>query len=136
LTQPKAVRDSSELTLIVLFPLNMATDKPLLLSAILGSKNAITVMKFFCTDLHLDIEVQVEGDVKIGKRSQYYVQLYAADNEVTISTKLKLEPPSSVLKWEWNADNQMWVLGLVINLFRSILTSGNQLVRAVIDDEG
>jgi hypothetical protein len=99
------------LTVIVLFPLNMATDKPLLLSAILGSKNAMTIMKVFCTDLYLDIEV--EGDVRNGKRmarSQYYVQLYVADKEVAISSKLKLEPLSSVLKWEWNADNQMWVL--------------------------
>jgi hypothetical protein len=114
----------------------MATDKPLL-SAILRSKYAITITKFFCTDLHLDIEFQVEGDVKIGKRSQYYVQLYAADKkEAAILTKLKLEPPSSVLRWEWNADNQMWVLGLVIDLFWSTLTSGNQLVRAIIDDKG
>jgi hypothetical protein len=81
----------------------MATDKPILRSAILGSKNAMTIMKFFCTDLLLDIEV--EGDVKIG--SQYSVQLKVGDKEVATSTKLKLEPPSSVLKWEWNSDNQM-----------------------------
>jgi hypothetical protein len=97
------------LTLIVLFPLDMATDKPLLLSAILESKNAITIMTLTPTDHYLDVEV--EGDVENGKRrarSQYSVRLYVADKEVTKSTHPK--PRSSVLKWEWNADNKMWAL--------------------------
>ena len=85
----------------------MTTDKPLL-SAILGSKNVIAIMMLFSTDRYLDIEI--EGDVENGKqkiRSQYFVRLYVADKEVAKSTNSK--PHSLVLKWEWNADNQMWV---------------------------
>jgi hypothetical protein len=84
----------------------MATDTPLLLSAILGSKNAIAIMTLFSTDRCLDIEV--EGNIKNGKwgiRSQYSVRLYVADKEVAKSTHSKLR--SSVLKWEWSGDNQM-----------------------------
>ncbi|KAF8817225.1 hypothetical protein BYT27DRAFT_7247461 [Phlegmacium glaucopus] len=80
----------------------MATDKPLLLSAILGN-------------------IEVEGDVENGKQStqsQYSVRLYVADKEVAKSTKSK--PSSSVLKWEWNAENTMWGLGLVIDLLVDI----------------
>jgi hypothetical protein len=79
------------------------TDKPLLLSAILGSKNAIAIMTLFSTDGYLAIEV--EGDVENGKqrtRSQYSVRLYVADKEVA-----KSKPRSLLLKWEWNADNEM-----------------------------
>ena len=79
----------------------MATDTPLLLSAILGRKNAI--MTLFSTDRCLDIEV--EGSIKYGIRSQYSVRLYVADKEVAKSTPTK--PRSSMLKWEWSADNQM-----------------------------
>jgi hypothetical protein len=62
-------------------------------------------MALFSTDRYLDIEV--EGDVAIGKRSQYSVRLYVADKEIAKSSKSN--PRSSVLRWEWNADNQMWV---------------------------
>jgi hypothetical protein len=92
----------------------MANDKPLLLSAILGSKNAIAIITFkllFPADRYIDIEVQ--GDVENWKwsaRSQYFVRLYVADKKVARSTNSK--PHSSVLKWEWNADNQMCVLAL------------------------
>jgi hypothetical protein len=68
-------------------------------------------MSLFSTDRCLDIEVV--GDVENGKlrtRSQYSVRLYVADKEVAKSTEFK--PRSSALKWEWNADNQMWVLVL------------------------
>ena len=84
----------------------MATDKPLLLSAIIGSKNEIAIIPLFSTDGYLDIEV--EGDIENGKwtaRSQYYVRIYVAEKEVAKSTNSK--PRSSVLKWEWNANNQM-----------------------------
>ena len=84
----------------------MATDKSLLLNAILESKNAITIMTLFSTDHYLGVEV--EGDVENGKRrarSKYSVRLYIADQEVTKSTQPK--PRSSVLKWEWNTDNKM-----------------------------
>jgi len=91
----------SFLTLIVLFPLTMATDRPLPLSAILGCKNAIATMTF-STDRCLDIEV--EGSIKDGIRSQYSVRLYVADKEVAKSTT---KCHSSMLKWEWSADNQM-----------------------------
>ena len=92
--------------LIVLFPLDMATDKPLLLSAILGSRNAITIMTLIPTDHYLNVEV--EGDIENGKwraQSQYSIRLYVADKEVMKLTHPK--PCSSVLKWEWNADNKM-----------------------------
>ena len=83
----------------------MATDKPLLLNAILGSKNVIAIMTLFTTDICLDIKV--DGDIiKQGKlRSQYSVRLYVADKKVAKSTNSK--PAESVLKWEWDADNQM-----------------------------
>ena len=81
----------------------MATNKPLLLNAILGSKNATAIMTLFSTDFWLDIEVK--GEIESGIRSQYYVRLYVADKKAAKSTNSK--PASSVLKWEWNADNQM-----------------------------
>ena len=112
---------SSSLTHIVLFSLNM-TDKPLLLGAILESENAMAIMTLFSTDRYLDIEV--EGDVENGKRrarSQYSVRVYVADKEVAKSTKSK--PRSSVLKWEWNTDNQMWV-SVMQTTSRLIFTSG------------
>jgi hypothetical protein len=86
----------------------MTTDKPLLLSAILERKNAIAIMMLFPTDRYLDIEL--EGDVENGRqrtRSHYSVRLYVADKEVAKSTRSK--PHSLMLKWEWNAANQMWV---------------------------
>lgn len=84
----------------------MATDKPLLLSAILESKNAIAIMALLSTDRCLDIEV--EGDIEKGKRemrSQYSVRLYVTDKRIAKSAK---KPASLGLKWEWNADNLMW----------------------------
>ena len=62
-------------------------------------------MIFFPTDsdLYLDIEVEdVDEDVE---RSFYSVSLYVADNKVAESKKSK--PRSSVIKWEWKANNQM-----------------------------
>ena len=119
---------------LVLFSLNMATDKPLLLSAILGSKNAIALMMLFPPDRDLDIKV--EGDIENGKwitRSQYSVWLFVADKEVMKSTKSK--PRSSELKWEWIANNQMWVLVLWLTSWL-IFISWNQLVWAIVKDEG
>ena len=92
------------LTFIVLFALSMATNK---LHAILRSKMAIVIMTLSSTDRYLDIEV--EGDVENGqqrKRILYSVQLSVADTVVAKS------PRSSVLKWEWDANNQMWVFVL------------------------
>jgi len=70
------------------------TDKPLLLSAILGN-----------------IEFEVEDVVEDLKRSYYSALLYVADNKVAESTKSK--PQSSVVKLEWKelerkANNQIW----------------------------
>ena len=76
------------------------TDK-LLLSAMLESKHE-TICDFFSddSDLHIDIEVEdVVEDV------HYSVSLYVADNKVAKSIKSK--PRSSVVKWEWKANNQM-----------------------------
>jgi len=94
------------LTLIVLFPFSMATDTPLPLRAILKRKNAIAIMTLFSTDRCLDIAI--EGSITHEKwriRSQYFVRLYVTDKEVAESTPTK--PRSSILKWEWSADNQM-----------------------------
>ena len=80
------------------------TDKSLLLSTILGSKDEVAMMRLFSvTDLYLDIEV--EGVVEDVKRSYYSLSLYVADNKVAESTKSK--PRSSVIKWEWKANNRM-----------------------------
>jgi hypothetical protein len=81
----------------------MLTDKPLLRSTILGSKNAMAIMMLFPLIVGLDIEV--EGDIENGIRSEYYVRLYVNDNKVAKSTKSRLQ--SSVVKWEWKANNQM-----------------------------
>ena len=80
------------------------TDKPLLLSAMLESKDEVAMMRHIpVTDCYLDIEVDdVVEDVK---RSYYSVSLYVADNKVAKSTKSK--PRSSVVKWDWKANNQM-----------------------------
>ena len=79
------------------------TDKSLLLSATLGSKDKVALMRLFFPDFYLDIEVKdIVEDVN---RSQYSVSLYVADDKATKSTKSK--PRSSVVKWEWKANNQL-----------------------------
>ena len=102
------------------------TDEPLLLNAILGSKEA-SMMQLFSW-FFLDIEVEVFDAVEDVKRSYYSVSLYVGDDKPIKSTKSK--PRSSVVKWEWKANNEMWVV-LWLNS-RSIFTSQNQMVRAVI----
>ena len=75
--------------------------------AILRGKSAIAIMALSSTDRYLDIDV--EGDVENGqkgKRMLYSVQLSVADTVVVKS------PRSSVLKWEWKPNNQMWVFVL------------------------
>ena len=63
-------------------------------------------MALYSTDRYPDIEVEGElGHQR--KRSQYSVRLSLADNAVARSTHL--ERRSLVLKWEWNAKNQMCV---------------------------
>ena len=55
------------------------------------------------TDPYLDIEVEgVDEDVN---RSYYSVKLYVADLKVAKSKKSK--PQSSVVKLEWEENNQM-----------------------------
>ena len=86
----------------------MATNK---LHAILESKIPTSIMTLSSADPYLDIEI--EGDVENGKqriRSQYSVKLSVAGRVVVKSTQSM--PRSSVLKWEWNSDNEMWVLAL------------------------
>ena len=83
-------------------------DKPLLLSAMLASKDEpdVVMMRLFffsLTPIFLDIEIEdVAEDVE---RSYYSVSFYVADNKVAESTKSK--PRSSVVKWEWKTNNQM-----------------------------
>ena len=54
------------------------------------------------------------------------------DNKVAKSTKSK--PQSSVVKWEWKANNQMWVV-LSLHCYNLYIHLLNQLVRAVINCE-
>ena len=84
------------------------TDKPLLLSAMLGSKDGVTmIMRFFLmTDFYLDIEV--EGVDEDTKQSYYFVSLYVADIKVAKSKKSK--PESSVVKLDWKENNQLRVI--------------------------
>ena len=79
-------------------------DKAVLLSAILGSKDEVAMMRLFPeTDLYLDIEVK--DVVEDARRLYYSVSLYVENNKVAKSTKSK--PHLSVVKWEWKANNQM-----------------------------
>ena len=89
----------------------------------------MAIMALSSIDRYLGIEV--EGDVENGKqrkRNLYFVQLSVADTVVAKS------PRSSVLKWKWNANNQMWVLVLWLTS-QSKFTFWNQLLRATINDE-
>jgi hypothetical protein len=93
----------------------MLTTKSSLLRAILASKIAIPITTLLSADLDLDpyLDIEVEGDIENGKpktRSHYIVQLSVANKVVVESTCPK--PRSSVLKWEWTANNEMWVLVL------------------------
>ena len=81
------------------------TDKPLLLSAMLASKDEVAMMQLFSTDSDLYIDIEVKNVAEDVERSFYSMSLYVADNKVVESTKSKLQ--SSVVKWEWNANNQM-----------------------------
>ena len=81
------------------------TDKPLLLSAMLASKDEVAMMQFFSTDSDLYLDIEVENVAEDVERSFYSVSLYVEDNKVVESTKSKSQ--SSVVKWEWNANNQM-----------------------------
>jgi hypothetical protein len=81
-------------------------DKPLLLKAILGSKDEVAMMRLSSDpDLYLDIRIEVENVAEDVKRSHYSVSLSVASNRVIESTKSK--PRSSVVKWEWKENNQM-----------------------------
>jgi hypothetical protein len=81
------------------------TDKPLLLSAILGSKDLVAMMRLFffaVTDFYLDIEIEgVDEDVN---RSYYSVKLYVGDK---VAKSKKSKPQSSVVKLDWKENNQM-----------------------------
>jgi hypothetical protein len=95
----------------------MATDKSFLLSANLGSKNAIAVITLFSADRYLAIEfTNVEW-----KARSHFVRLYVANEEVAKSTNSK--PQLSALKLGWNADNQMWVFGLDLSVGVHLLES-------------
>ena len=82
----------------------MAANK---LHAVLRGKSAIAIMALSSTDRYLDIEVEGDGEKgKQRKRNLYFVQISVANTVVAKSPRL------SVLKWEWNANNEMWVLVL------------------------
>ena len=78
------------------------TDK-LLLSAMLESKNEAYAT--FSSDSDFYLVIEVEDVVEDVHRSHYSVSFYVEDNKVAKSTKSK--PRSSVVKWEWKANNQM-----------------------------
>ena len=73
---------------------NRETDKPLLLSALLESKDEMAMMRFFPTDSEFYLDIEVKDVVEDVKRSYYSVSLYVADNKIAESTKSK--PQSSV----------------------------------------
>ena len=81
------------------------TDKPLLLSAMLGSKHKVVmIMRLIAvTDFYLDIEV--EGVNEDAKQSYYFVSLYVTDIKVAKSKKSKAQ--SSVVKLDWKDNNQL-----------------------------
>ena len=81
------------------------TDNPLLLSAILGSKDDVAMMRFFSSDSDFYLDIEIQDIVEDVNRSHYSVSLYVADDKIAKSTKSK--PRSSVVKWEWKANNQM-----------------------------
>ena len=82
----------SSVTLIILSFLKMTSrkDKPLLLRAMLGSKDELVVMQLFCDE---------------NVKKSYSVSLYVADIKVAKSKKSKSQ--SSVVKLEWKENNQM-----------------------------
>ena len=89
----------------------------------------MAIMALSSTDRDLGIEI--EGDVENGqqrKRKLYFAQVSVANTVVAKS------PRSSVLKWEWNANNQMWVLVLWLTS-QSTFTFWNQLLRTFLNDE-
>ena len=73
---------------------NRETDKPLLLSALLESKDEVAMMRFFPTDSEFYLDIEVKDVVEDVKRSYYSVSLYVADNKIAESTKS--QPQSSV----------------------------------------
>ena len=81
-------------------------DESLSLSAILASKDKVVMRLFFTeSDFYLDIELEGVVELEDVNRSYYSVSLYVANDKVAKSTKSK--PRSSVVKWEWKANNQM-----------------------------
>ena len=81
------------------------TNKSLLLSAMLASKDEVAMVRLFPTDSDFYLDIEIQDVVEDVKRSYYFVSLYVAANKVAESTKSK--PRSSVVKWEWKANNQM-----------------------------
>ena len=88
---------------LYLYMASRESDKPLLLSAILESKDEVAMLLLFFPDFYLDI--QVEDVVEDVKRSYYSVSLNVAGKDAAKSTKSK--PRSSVVKWEWKTNNKM-----------------------------
>ena len=82
-------------------------DKPLILSAMLGSKDELVVMRLFCSDWSFNcyLDIEVEGVDENVKESYYSVSLYVADIKVAKSKKSKSQ--SSVVKLEWKENNPM-----------------------------
>ena len=86
------------------------TDKPLLLSAMLASKDEPVSAcddhdAIFFTDYDIYLGIEVEDVAEDVERSYYSVSLYVADIKVSESRKSK--PRLSVVKWDWKANNQM-----------------------------
>ena len=70
---------------------------------------------YFSTILIFFLGIEVEDVIEDVKRSYYSASLYVGDNKAAKSAKSK--PRSSAIKWEWKANNQMWVVSLEWRLF-------------------
>ena len=75
----------------------------------LASKDEVAMMWLcFTTDCDFYLDIEVEDVAEDVERSFYSVSLYVADNKIAESRKSK--PRSSVVKWEWKENNEMWVM--------------------------
>ena len=62
-------------------------------------------MTHFSTDSDFYLDIEVEDVAEDVERSYYSVSLYVAGKKAAESSKSK--PQSSVVKWEWKANNHM-----------------------------
>ena len=86
------------------------TDKPLLLSAILASKDEVAWCDFLSSEADFYLGIEVEGVIEDVKWSYYSVSLYVAKIDEIQALVVSRRQCSSVVKWEWKlwkANNQI-----------------------------